>query len=164
VRSGVEVVDHAIELVTTGDAEGLAALAVLESRPCVLSADHPEVICPDGVEAGTSVEAFAYANCSGEFVHQDLLLVPFEGFLSLSNAGKTVAVPLRLYSVEQIVPAPATDRGAYVLHFAFPDGAARHLPLRADGRIPTLSLGCFNADPIERHATTEHEWLLPPPS
>ena len=122
-RTGVAEVDRALELVITGDVEVLAVLAVVAPQPCVRESGVFGVPCPDGADAATAVEVFAYGTCSGDFVYPEQLRTPFVRFLGLTTGNQTVALPLRIHSIEQIIPTPAVDEAAYVLHFAFAVGS-----------------------------------------
>ena len=66
-RSGDPAIDGVIDAVLAGDADELAALAALESRPCVgPTGDTGDVICPPGIDKGTTFEVFTFVVCHGE--------------------------------------------------------------------------------------------------
>lgn len=164
VRTGVAAVDRAIELVAARDAVALAGLAVASPLPCASGDYSPP--CPDGASPGSGVDVFSFGACHGEFVLEDQMpagVAPlFTRWLGVPDRTGTIPLPLRLHSIAR-VEATAVEDSAYLLIFAFPDGSMRQLPLRSDGRVPTLSLGCSGPLPLSVYSTTGVDWLLPPP-
>jgi hypothetical protein len=104
--------------------------------------------------------------CHGDFVPEEELPAGvaslFRRWLGVPDRTGTLVLPLRLHSIEQF--EDANDQRAYLINFAFPDGSMRQLPLRSDGAIRTLSLGCFERLQLSQYSTTGVDWLLPPPS
>jgi hypothetical protein len=162
-RTGVEILDAAIEAATSADFAALSALVVVEPTACTTAqgiGGPPK--CPAGSAEGTLLTRFGVIHCEGGWSEAEFLSGAVERWITPDDAAAPGSPSLyAIVFIDERFPNMPDD---YYAIFGFPDGQGRALSV-TDSGITFLWYGC-GSKAVEQwprlSASVESRFLLPP--
>ncbi len=162
-RTGVPVVDAAIEAALSGDEARLGALVRYFEVGCVTKADGigAAALCDEGVEVGTPVEVWTSSDCVGHYFRA--------GDFVDRRVANLSTQPRRLYAAWRRDVSPGYLPAGYDVLFSAStdvgdlDAIAHTLHLDNSGKLIGANFGCGQEPGNRLQFLGPLDFVLPPP-